>query len=135
MFPVFPCFDFYYYHCCLFFLFVILVSYMIFVTRLASVRHIPLRLQFRSSVQELAGFILTLVCDLSLPRMNLPCPMFWVWLEWRYLIAIMSYHAFLALVTRFFLTVGLRMAVTPLLVVFLGLPRFFPVTVTTVGTE
>ena len=66
---------------------------MPFLASLALVRHIPLRLQFRSLVQKLPGSIICFVCDLRLPRMNLPGPMFWVWLERRYFIRIvMSSH-------------------------------------------
>lgn len=93
-------------------------------------------LQSRILIKELPSLILALIGNFCLPAVDaLPRPVLGVWLKWRYLIAIMSYHAFLALVARFFLTVGLRLAVTPLLVVFLGLPRFFAVPVTTVGTE
>ena len=50
-------------------------------------------LQLRILIQKLPSIILSLVCDLSLPRMNLPGPMFWVWLERRYFIRIvMSSH-------------------------------------------
>ena len=92
-------------------------------------------LQLRILIQKLPSIIFAFISNLRLPRVNFLSPMFRVWFKWWYLIAIMSYHAFLALVARFFLTVGLRLAVTPLLVVFLGLPRFFAVPVTTVGTE
>ena len=50
-------------------------------------------LQLRILIQKLPSIILSLVCDLSLPRMNLPGPMFWVWLERRNLVRIvMSSH-------------------------------------------
>lgn len=44
--------------------------------------------ELRVCLKELPGFILRLVCDLRLPGMNLPCPMFGVWLERRYLVRI-----------------------------------------------
>ena len=66
---------------------------MPFLTRLASVCNISHHLQLRILIQKLPSIILSLVCDLSLPRMNLPGPMFWVWLERRYFIRIvMSSH-------------------------------------------
>ena len=50
-------------------------------------------LQPRILIQKLPSVILSLVCDLSLPRMNLPGPMFWVRFERRYFIRIvMSSH-------------------------------------------
>ena len=50
-------------------------------------------LQLRILIQKLPSIILSLVCYLRLPRMNLPRPMFWVWLERRNLIMIvMSPH-------------------------------------------
>ena len=66
---------------------------MPFLTRLASVCNISHHLQLRILIQKLPSIILSLVCDLSLPRMNLPGPMFWVWLERRNFIRIlMSSH-------------------------------------------
>ena len=66
---------------------------MPFLTCLASVRNISHHLQLRILIQKLPSIILSLVCDLSLPRMNLPGPMFWVWLERRNLVRIvMSSH-------------------------------------------
>ena len=50
-------------------------------------------LQPRILIQKLTSIILSLVCDLRLPRMNLLSPMFWVWFERRHFIRIvMSSH-------------------------------------------
>ena len=66
---------------------------MPFLARLASVCNISHHLQLRILIQKLPSIILSLVCDLSLPRMNLPGPMFCVWLERRHFIGIvMSSH-------------------------------------------
>lgn len=48
----------------------------------------PKCLQPRILVQKLPGLILCLISNLRLPGMNLSCPMFRVWLEWRYLVRI-----------------------------------------------
>ena len=66
---------------------------MPFLTRLASVCNISHHLQLRILIQKLPSIILSLVCDLSLPRMNLPGPMLRVRFERRYFIRIvMSSH-------------------------------------------
>ena len=49
--------------------------------------------ELRVCLKELPGFILCLVCDLRLPRMNFPGPMLRVRLKRRYFIRIvMSSH-------------------------------------------
>ena len=66
---------------------------MPFLTRLASVCNISHHLQLRILIQKLPSIILSLVCGLSLPGMNLLSPMFWVWFERRHFIRIvMSSH-------------------------------------------
>ena len=50
-------------------------------------------LQPRILIQKLTSIILSLVCNLRLPGMNLLSPMFWVWFERRHFIRIvMSSH-------------------------------------------
>ena len=66
---------------------------MEFRANLAQIASIANRLQPRILIQKLISIILCFIGDLRLPRMNLPSPMFVVWLKWRHFIRIvMSSH-------------------------------------------
>ena len=69
------------------------MSYMIFIAQIAPVGSHSLLDELRMRLQELPSILFAFVSDLRFPGMNLPCPMFGVWLERRHFIRIvMSSH-------------------------------------------